>query len=49
MFPVMHVAHGVGFWSGLFHYFLNPDWSEQPETLPGAQADVIPIAPRVVA
>jgi succinoglycan biosynthesis protein ExoA len=43
MFPVMHVAHGVGFWSGLLHYLRAPDWGE-PETLPVPLADVIPIA-----
>lgn len=61
MFPVMHVAHGLGFWSGFLHYLLEPDWAV-PETLavapaapghPGhaasETADVIPIARDEVA
>jgi len=46
MFPVMHVAHGLGFWSGLLHYFRSPDWAA-PEVLPPHVADVIPITPQV--
>jgi len=28
IFPVLHVAHGVGFANGLVKYKLKPDWSE---------------------
>jgi cellulose synthase/poly-beta-1,6-N-acetylglucosamine synthase-like glycosyltransferase len=27
IFPVLHVAHGLGFGAGLVHYLQNPDWS----------------------
>ena len=30
MFPVMHVAHGLGFAAGLVHYTLHADWAEVP-------------------
>jgi glycosyltransferase involved in cell wall biosynthesis len=33
IFPVLHVAHGLGFGAGLVHYARHPDWSE-PERLP---------------
>jgi len=33
IFPVMHVAHGIGVASGLVHYYRHPDWQE-PERLP---------------
>ncbi|NVB76751.1 MAG: glycosyltransferase family 2 protein [Kofleriaceae bacterium] len=31
MFPVLHVSHGVGFWSGLLRYLRKPDWPEEPD------------------
>jgi succinoglycan biosynthesis protein ExoA len=34
MFPVMHVAHGVGFAAGLVHYALHADWEEAPRLDP---------------
>jgi succinoglycan biosynthesis protein ExoA len=34
IFPVLHVSHGLGFFAGLAHYLLRPDWSD-PERLPG--------------
>jgi succinoglycan biosynthesis protein ExoA len=34
MFPVMHVAHGVGFAAGLVAYALHPDWEEAPRLDP---------------
>jgi hypothetical protein len=33
IFPVLHVAHGVGFYSGLAHYGRHRDWAD-PERLP---------------
>jgi cellulose synthase/poly-beta-1,6-N-acetylglucosamine synthase-like glycosyltransferase len=33
IFPVLHVAHGLGFGAGLVHYARRPDWAE-PELLP---------------
>jgi hypothetical protein len=32
IFPVLHVAHGVGVATGLLHYGRHPDWAE-PERL----------------
>lgn len=32
IFPILHVAHGVGFAAGLVHYGRHPDWRE-PELL----------------
>lgn len=32
IFPVLHVAHGVGFGTGLIHFLRHPDWAE-PERL----------------
>jgi succinoglycan biosynthesis protein ExoA len=29
IFPVLHVAHGVGFGVGLVHYALSPDWPRE--------------------
>jgi glycosyltransferase involved in cell wall biosynthesis len=37
IFPVLHVAHGVGFGAGLAHYLRHPDWDE-PERLPARAA-----------
>jgi len=34
IFPVMHVAHGVGFAAGLLRYAIRPDW-EEPARLAG--------------
>ncbi len=28
IFPVLHLAHGIGFGVGLLHYALHPDWSQ---------------------
>jgi succinoglycan biosynthesis protein ExoA len=36
IFPVLHVAHGVGFGVGLAHYTLHPDWSDQERVRPSA-------------
>jgi hypothetical protein len=33
IFPLLHVAHGVGFGAGLGHYLRHPDWTE-PERIP---------------
>jgi hypothetical protein len=33
IFPLLHVAHGVGFATGLFRYLRRPDWHE-PERIP---------------
>jgi succinoglycan biosynthesis protein ExoA len=33
MFPVLHLAHGVGFAAGLARYLRKPDWPEQPERI----------------
>jgi hypothetical protein len=37
IFPLLHVAHGVGFGAGLARYLRRPDWSE-PERLPPLEA-----------
>ncbi|MDB4939406.1 MAG: Succinoglycan biosynthesis protein exoA [Labilithrix sp.] len=42
IFPVLHVAHGVGFAVGLVHYALSPDWSREPETSTGSFATSSP-------
>jgi glycosyltransferase involved in cell wall biosynthesis len=34
MFPVMHVAHGVGFAVGLVRHALHADWGEPPRLAP---------------
>jgi succinoglycan biosynthesis protein ExoA len=31
IFPVLHVAHGAGFATGLWHYLRHRDWDQQPE------------------
>jgi hypothetical protein len=33
IFPMLYLAHGVGFGAGLARYVLRPDWNE-PERLP---------------
>jgi GT2 family glycosyltransferase len=38
MFPVMHVAHGVGFAAGLVRHALDADWDEPPRLAPRAHA-----------
>ncbi len=43
VFPVLHVAHGVGFAAGLVHYLRRPDWCE-PERIPARGAPVAPVA-----
>jgi glycosyltransferase involved in cell wall biosynthesis len=43
IFPLLHVAHGVGFAAGLVRYARHPDWSIEPERLaprPGGQPGV---------
>ncbi len=37
IFPVLHLAHGVGFAAGLVQYLRRPDWTE-PERLPARAA-----------
>ncbi len=32
IFPVMHVAHGLGMGTGLLHYWRHPDWPGQENT-----------------
>jgi succinoglycan biosynthesis protein ExoA len=39
MFPVMHVAHGVGFAAGLVHYALHADWGDAPRLDPQIAED----------
>ncbi|MGN6109265.1 MAG: glycosyltransferase family 2 protein [Kofleriaceae bacterium] len=31
IFPVLHAAHGAGFWAGLWQYLRKPDWPTEPE------------------
>jgi succinoglycan biosynthesis protein ExoA len=38
MFPVMHVAHGVGFAAGLLRHAVHADWGEAPRLAPRAPA-----------
>jgi hypothetical protein len=38
IFPTIHVAHGVGFASGLLRYLRAPDWSSDPERVPARRA-----------
>lgn len=38
IFPVLHVAHGIGFGSGLIKYALSPDWHDAPVEIPAAAA-----------
>jgi succinoglycan biosynthesis protein ExoA len=38
IFPTLHVAHGVGFASGLFRYLRAPDWSAEPDRLASKRA-----------
>jgi glycosyltransferase involved in cell wall biosynthesis len=33
IFPVLHVSHGIGFATGLWHYFRNRDWPKEPERI----------------
>jgi succinoglycan biosynthesis protein ExoA len=33
IFPVLHVAHGVGFAAGLWQYLRSPDWPDEPERI----------------
>lgn len=40
IFPVLHVAHGVGFAAGLARYALQPDWSDAQRVRPSAGAGV---------
>ena len=37
IFPLLHLAHGVGFAAGLVHYLRHPDWGE-PERIPARAA-----------
>jgi cellulose synthase/poly-beta-1,6-N-acetylglucosamine synthase-like glycosyltransferase len=41
IFPVMYLAHGLGFWAGLVHYLSHRDWTE-PERLQARQASLDP-------
>ena len=43
MFPVTHVAHGLGFAAGLVRYLVAPDW-EAPERLSPAPLPATPPA-----
>ncbi|MGE5182034.1 MAG: glycosyltransferase family 2 protein [Acidobacteriota bacterium] len=38
LFPVLHVAHGLGFASGLVRYLRQPDWPDEPERVPPRKA-----------
>jgi cellulose synthase/poly-beta-1,6-N-acetylglucosamine synthase-like glycosyltransferase len=38
IFPILHVAHGVGFATGLVRYLRWPDWSE-PERIPAGAVE----------
>jgi glycosyltransferase involved in cell wall biosynthesis len=40
IFPVVHLAHGLGFGAGLLKYLRAPDWHE-PERLPARLGDVL--------
>jgi glycosyltransferase involved in cell wall biosynthesis len=40
IFPVLHVAHGVGFAAGLVHYLRAPDWADEPERIPSKKAQL---------
>jgi succinoglycan biosynthesis protein ExoA len=48
IFPVLHVAHGVGFAAGLTQYALHPDWSN-PARVPRSASDRTPGAPPTFA
>jgi cellulose synthase/poly-beta-1,6-N-acetylglucosamine synthase-like glycosyltransferase len=43
IFPILHVAHGVGVAAGLVRYLRRPDWRE-PERIPARDARVSPTA-----
>lgn len=40
IFPVLHVAHGAGFASGLWRYLRKPDWPAEPERVPPRKAQL---------
>jgi hypothetical protein len=39
IFPTLHLAHGIGFGTGLIKYALAPDWSSVDEKIPVNAAD----------
>ncbi len=41
VFPVLHVAHGVGVAAGLIHYGRHPDWTE-PQRIPPRAVEEAP-------
>lgn len=43
IFPILHVAHGVGAAAGFLHYLRRPDWRE-PERIPSRAPRTIPAA-----
>jgi cellulose synthase/poly-beta-1,6-N-acetylglucosamine synthase-like glycosyltransferase len=43
IFPLLHVAHGIGVAAGLVHYIRNPDWGE-PERIPARVSTARPPA-----
>jgi glycosyltransferase involved in cell wall biosynthesis len=49
IFPVIHLAHGIGFGVGLVHYTLNPDWSGSDEPSTGTFTPRQPVANGTVA
>jgi succinoglycan biosynthesis protein ExoA len=38
IFPVLHVAHGLGFGAGLLHYLRRPDWDADERLAPASAA-----------
>ena len=44
IFPVLHLAHGIGFAAGLVHYLREPDWSADVERIGTrrAQLKIVP-------
>lgn len=44
IFPVLHVAHGLGFAAGLVRYARHPDWSDPERLPPRAPATAAPPA-----
>jgi hypothetical protein len=40
IFPVVHLAHGLGFGAGLIKYLRAPDWAA-PERLPARIGDLL--------
>jgi cellulose synthase/poly-beta-1,6-N-acetylglucosamine synthase-like glycosyltransferase len=46
IFPVLHVAHGVGVATGLVHYLRHPDWTEPERLAPRAADTPVPALDR---